>query len=173
MNYRALEKLGRVRLSENFFFREFMHSDVGNFYSIPNIPVDPDLAIETGRKLCGEILEPLQAHYGRLFIRSGYRSPALNEFCFKKRLGCAENENNYAYHIWDVRDKEGYAGAMACVVIPSYVDEYERTGDHAPVANWIADHLDCSDLTFFQHLCAFNIGWHEKPKKRGGSFISK
>lgn len=113
-----------------------------------------------------KILEPLQAHYGRLFIRSGYRSPTLNEFCFKKRLGCAGNENNYAYHIWDVRDKEGYAGAMACVVIPSYVDEYARTGDHKPIADWIYKNIPCSDLEFFKHLCAFNIGWHERARKQ-------
>src|SRR3569832_1131818 len=31
---RALEELGRVRLSKNFFMRDFLYSEVANFYSI-------------------------------------------------------------------------------------------------------------------------------------------
>ena len=56
---RALEELGRVRLSENFFMRDFLYSEIANFYRIQNIPDDPDLAIMAGRKLCEEALEPL------------------------------------------------------------------------------------------------------------------
>lgn len=171
MNYQQLLNLGRVRLSKNFFFREFLHSDVANFYCIQNIPIDPEFAIENGKRLCEELLEPLQEHYGRLFIRSGYRSPALNEFCSKRRLGCASNKNNHAYHIWDIRDHENCAGAMANVVIPSYLAEYKLTGDHSPIAKWVSNNLPYSDMEFFKNLCAFNIGWHEKPKKRIRSFI--
>ena len=57
---KSLEDLGRVRLSENFFMRDFLYSEVANLYGIPNIPDDPDLAIETGRALCENLLEPLQ-----------------------------------------------------------------------------------------------------------------
>ena len=56
----SLETLGRVRLSDSFFMRDFLYSEIANFYGIPNIPDDPDLAIEVGRNLCNEILEPLQ-----------------------------------------------------------------------------------------------------------------
>jgi hypothetical protein len=45
LSMRALEDLGRVRLSENFFMRDFLYSEIGNFYGIQNIPDDPDLAI--------------------------------------------------------------------------------------------------------------------------------
>ena len=74
---RALEDLGRTRLSPNFFMRDFLHSEIANFYGVPNIPDDPDLAIATGTRLCQEILEPLQRTFGRLAIRSGYRSAAV------------------------------------------------------------------------------------------------
>ena len=57
---KSLEDLGRVRLSENFFLRDFLYSEVANLYGIPNIPDDPDLAIETGRALCENLLEPLR-----------------------------------------------------------------------------------------------------------------
>jgi hypothetical protein len=161
MKYWDLENLGRERLSKNFFMREFLYSEVANFYRISNYPVYPDIAIECGRRLCQEILEPLQDHYGRLHIRSGYRSPTLNEFCSNKGLGCKSNEKNYARHIWDHRDADGCLGAMAVVVIPSYVEEYERTHDHRPVSDWISQNINYSELIFFKRLCAFNIGWRE------------
>ena len=55
---KALEKLGRVRLSEHFFMREMLHSEIANFHGIPNIPDDPDLAVAAGTRLCEELLEP-------------------------------------------------------------------------------------------------------------------
>ena len=46
----SLEELGRVRLSENFFMRDMLYSEIANFYGIPNIPDDPDLAIAAGTR---------------------------------------------------------------------------------------------------------------------------
>src|SRR3954447_17961709 len=77
---RALEELGRVRLSPNFFMRDFLYSEIANFYGIPNIPDDPDLAIRGGGRLCIELREPLRDSFGALAIRSAYRGPAVNEF---------------------------------------------------------------------------------------------
>jgi hypothetical protein len=71
---RSLEELGRVRLSASFFIRDFLHSEIGDFRGIPNIPDVPDLAIAAGRRLCELLLEPLQATFGRLAIRSAYRA---------------------------------------------------------------------------------------------------
>ncbi len=67
---KALEKLGRVRLSRSFFMRDFLHSEISNFYGIPNLPEDPGLAIAAGRRLCGDLLEPLRDSFGGLAIRS-------------------------------------------------------------------------------------------------------
>jgi hypothetical protein len=69
-----------VRLSASFFMRDFLHSEIADFHGIPNIPDAPDLAIAAGRKLCEQLLEPLQTTFGRLAIRSAYRAPAVNEF---------------------------------------------------------------------------------------------
>ena len=60
---KALETLGRVRLSEHFFMREMLYSEIANFHGIPNIPDDPDLAIAAGSRLCEELLEPLHATF--------------------------------------------------------------------------------------------------------------
>jgi hypothetical protein len=77
---RSLEELGRVRLSTSFFMRDFLYSEIADFCGIPNIPDAPEVAIAAGRKLCELLLEPLQATFGRLAIRSAYRAPAVNEF---------------------------------------------------------------------------------------------
>jgi hypothetical protein len=169
---KSLEELGRVRLSNSFFMRDFLYSEVANFYGIPNIPEDLDLAIEAGKHLCEELLEPLQSTFGRISIRSGYRSPKVNEHCNEEKLGCADNQKNAAHHIWDLKDARGHKGAMACIVVNGYVKHYEQTGDWQALAWWIHDHLPYASLCFFPKLCAFNIGWHEQPTKEIYSYIA-
>jgi hypothetical protein len=167
----SLEELGRVRLSANFFMRDFLYSEIGNFYGRPNVPQDPDLTISVGKKLCEELLEPLQATFGRVAIRSAYRSEDINALGNEKGHNCGSNESNYAAHIWDRRDSEDMSGAMACIVLPWFTDQYEKGADWRSIAYWIHDHLPYSQLQFFPKLCAFNIGWHEKPKRTVYSFI--
>lgn len=167
----ALEKLGMVRLSRSFFMREFLYSETGNLHGIQNIPDDPDLAIDVGRRLCEELLEPLNATFGRVAVRSSFRSCGLNKFCNENGYNCAKNEANYAGHIWDRLDAEGHKGATACIALPWFTDLYERGDDWRSLAYWIHDHLPYSELQFFPALCAFNISWHEKPKKAIYSFI--
>ena len=162
---KALEKLGRTRLSKSFFMRDFLYSEISNFYSIPNIPDDPDLAIAAGTNLCEVLLEPLSDIFGGIAIRSAYRSREVNEFGNKHKLNCSTNEHSYADHIWDQRDADGYMGATACIVVKWFLPEYEKTGDWRPLAWWIHDHLPYSEMDFFPKLAAFNLTWHEKPKK--------
>lgn len=169
---KSLENLGRVRLSENFFLRDFLYSEVANFYGVPNIPDDPDLAIESGTQLCTHLLEPLQASFGRITIRSGYRSCEVNQLCNEKGHNCASNEANYAHHIWDRRDANGHMGATACIVVNGYIQHYEETGDWQALAWWIHDHLPYSHLVFFPKLCAFNITWHEQSERRIDSYVT-
>lgn len=173
----ALNDLGRERLSRSFYMREFLYSEIANLHGIPNIPDDPDLALEVGRALCMELLEPLQNRFGRISIRSAYRSPAVNAFgcerqaARKKGYSCASNEANYAAHIWDRRDAQGRKGATACIVIPSFADRYEAGMDWRSLAWWIHDHLPYSTLYFFPRLCAFNIQWTDRPERRIDSYI--
>ena len=169
---KGLEDLGRARLSQNFFFRDFLHSEIADFYGIPNIPEHPDLAIQAGRQLCEVLLEPLQATFGRIAVRSGYRAAAVNDFGNKNGCQCASNGANAAYHIWDMKDKSGQMGAGASIVIPWFADRYAAGEDWRAMAWWIHDHLPYSHLQFFPKLAAFNIQWHEKPLRRIDSFIA-
>lgn len=168
---RALEDMGRVRLSENFFFRDFLHSEIASLYGIPNIPDDPDLAIAAGRGLCEHLLEPLWSRFGRISIRSAYRAPAVNDYGNKHNLNCSTNEKNFAGHIWDRRDAEGRMGATASIVVHAFLPYYERTGHWEAVAWWVHDHLPYDELEFFPKLAAFNLNWREYPKRRIHSFI--
>lgn len=158
---KALEKLGRIRLSDNFFFRDFLHSEVAEVEGLTNIPIDPDLAVEAGRSLCVNVLEPIQAQLGKVSIRSAYRSPEVNRIGNEKKYNCASNEYNRARHIWDLRDAAGNFGATACIVVNSFVDYYEETADWRTLAWWIVDHVDAyREVTFYPILAAFNINWY-------------
>ena len=168
---RALENFGRVRLSANFFMRDFLYSEIAGFYGLPNIPTDPDLAIAAGTRLCEELLEPLQRSFGRIGVRSGFRSREVAAFG-NARKQSASVEANRAYHIWDMRDKDGLMGAAASVVVPWFADRYRTGADWRGLAWWIHDHLPYSHLEFYPKLCAFNILWSEKRLRRIDSFIS-
>lgn len=170
-NVASLEDLGRERLSKSFYFRDFLYSEIANLHGMPNIPEDPDLAIAAGRHLCEDLLEPLQDTFGRIAIRSAYRSPAINEFGNRNKLNCASNEKNYAAHIWDRRDESGCMGATACIVVPWFADRYAGGTDWRAMAWWIHDHLPYSTLYFFPRLAAFNIRWHERPERRIDSYV--
>ncbi len=165
--YDSLESFGRIRLSKHFFMRDFLYSEISNFYGIPNIPENPELAIEAGKHLCEELLEPLNATFGRIAVRSAYRSPTVNKFGNEKNHNCAVNETNFAHHIWDIQDADGGLGATACITIPWFMDKYANGADWQSLAYWIHDHLPYSELEFFdgKGMCSFNISWHEKPKK--------
>jgi hypothetical protein len=174
----ALDDFGRTRLSKSFYMREFLYSEIANLHGIPNIPDDPDLAIAAGTRLCTDLLEPLQDVFGRIAIRSAYRSPAVNGFgneqqrAGKAGYSCAGNEANYAGHIWDRRDAEGCMGATACIVIPAFADLYERGADWRSLAWWIHDHLPYSAMYFFPKRAAFNLTWRERPNRVISSYIA-
>jgi len=169
---RGLEDMGRARLSENFFLRDFLHSEIADFYGMPNIPDDPALAIEAGTKLCTELLEPLEQTFGRLHIRSGYRSRSVNEFGNQNKLNCSTNAATAADHIWDMRDADGCMGATACIVVPWIWDRRETLVGWQSLAWWIHDHLPYASLCFFPRLWAFNIQWHERPIRRISSYVA-
>ena len=162
----SLENFGRVRLSQSFFMRDFLYSDIAAINGFSNIPDDPDLAIVAGTRLCEEILEPLQSVFGRIAIRSAYRSPEVNGFGAEAGMNCASNESNFGHHIWDRKDAEGNIGATACVVVPSFYDRFPDEGDWKKLAWWIHDHLPYNEMTFFRHFWAFNINWRENPVRQ-------
>ena len=163
---KSLETLGSVRLSKSFFMRDFIYSEISNYYGIPNIPDYPDTAIEACGHLCNELLEPLNDAFGRVSIFSGYRSPSVNQTGNEKKLNCASNESNYAGHIFDYKDASGGMGATVSVVIPWFVDQYDKGRSWQDLAWWIHDHLPHCGLYFFPSLAAFNITWHEKNKEK-------
>ncbi len=87
------------------------------------------------------------------------------------RLSCASNTKNLARHTWDRRSPDGKIGAVTSVVVPWLIDQQSRGVSWEAMAWWIHDHLPYSDLQFFPKMMAFNIGWHQAPKRTIYSFI--
>jgi hypothetical protein len=162
---KALENFGRVKLSKHFFMRDFLYSEISQIEGIPNIPDYPDRAIEAGRQLCEQLLEPLHERFGGIVIRSAYRAPAVNAKGAenKNQYNCSRNEANYASHIWDYPDAEGYLGATACIVVPALLPWYDEHKDWTPLAWWIHDNLPYANQFWFPKLSAFNLRWSGNP----------
>ena len=174
-SYDALDRFGRFRLSKHFFMRDFLYSEISNYYEVQNLPTNPDMAIAAGKQLCEQLLEPLNATFGRIAVRSAYRSLTVNAKGHEKKRNCANNESNFARHIWDQPDRDnGLLGATACIVIPWFMDRYKLGADWRSLAYWIHDHLPYSELEFFDGdgMCSFNISWHQKPKKQITSWMT-
>lgn len=167
----SLETFGRQRLSPYFFMRDFMYSEISGFHGIPNIPQNPDLVLENGRAFCTSLMDPLEETFGRIAVRSGYRSRALNQYGNDNRLNCARNDNPLECHIWDWGQGE-QAVAGASVVIPWFSDQYDQGRDWRDLAWWMHDHLPYSEIWFFPKLAAFNLVWRPKPWRTISSYIA-
>jgi hypothetical protein len=165
----SLETLGRERLSRHFWMREFLCSEIGNFHEISNVPDNPDLALARGRAFATELLDPLEETFGRVFVRSGYRSARLNAYGNAHKLNCARNDYPLECHIWDLPD---VAVAGASIVIPWFADRYAAGRDWRDLAWWLHDHLAYSEIWFFPKLCAFNLCWRPAPLRRIDSYIA-
>ena len=151
--------------------RDFLYSEVANVSGISNIPDNPKLTITVGKHLCRELLDPLVNTFGPISIRSSFRSAAVNQRGNELGHNCASNEANFASHIWDHLDADGKMGATACVVIPWFADQYALGRDWRDLAWWMHDHLPYSNICFYPKLAAFNISWHEEPKRTISSYI--
>lgn len=169
---KALENFGRERLSENFFMRDFMYSEISAAHGIPNVPSNPNLAIQAGQGLCKELLEPLREIFGHIAIRSAFRSSVVNRYGCEHEMNCAQNKKNYGKHIWDVLGEDDIMGATACIVIPRFIDSdwYKRTRDWTALAWFIHDQgdekLPYSEMCFYPKNAAFNLTWRKKHRKR-------
>src|SRR5579864_5088889 len=163
--YEALEELGHVRLSKSFFMRDFLYSETANHFRLRNVPGNVELSIEVGRRLCEDVLEPLQSAFGRVHVRSAFRSEDVNRICGDQGLNCAPNERARGTHIWDSPDSDGHKGAMACIVLPWLIDQCAVGMDWHEIAWWIHDRLPYHVAIFYRPLYAFNIAWSETPRR--------
>ena len=178
-SYSGLDRLGRIALSESFHMREFLYSEIAVQYHLRNVPEKAriDVAVEAGSKLCSHLLEPLQKRFGRIHVRSGYRSLEVNA-AGVDRHNCAAD--NRGFHTWDHPSESNGIGATACISVPSTSRAVlAETCPYEAIAWWIYDNLpEWSHLEFFatpehsNEVC-FNIGWLAQPLKtmttwRGG-----
>ena len=100
-----LDEFARTRLSHGFFMRDFLFSETAATLGLANLPTDEKLAINAGKALCENVLEPIQKIWGRIHIRSAFRSEEVNQIGNELGASCANNAANYAGHIWDKKMK--------------------------------------------------------------------
>ncbi|MDQ6991710.1 MAG: hypothetical protein Q9M11_08275, partial [Mariprofundaceae bacterium] len=56
----------------------------------------------------------------------------------------------------------------ATIVIPAYLEHFEKHNDFRPLAWWIHDNVPGhAGMYFFPKLCAFNVSWFEGPCNKG------
>lgn len=165
---KALDRFGRIRLSEHYFMRDFLYSEIAAAHGIVNVPCDVELAVKAGRGLCKYLLEPLRSIFGHVTIRSAFRSCAVNGYGNCHDMSCSSNKRSYADHVWDHLDQDGFMGATACIVIPWFIDssKYKGSEDWRPLAWSIHDNLPYSEMVFFPRNAAFNLTWREEPKRK-------
>ena len=167
----ALEDFSRVRLSPNFFMRDFLYSEIAGFHGVPNLPDDPDLAIAAGRQLCETLLEPLQAD-----VRPA-RHPLRLPVAPRHRIRQSARANAAAS-----RSMPPITSGICATPTAAWAPARLWWCPGSPIATpggadwrgmawWIHDHLPYAHLQFFPKLAAFNIQWHERPARRIESFI--
>lgn len=85
--------------------RDFLFSDIAAMHGLANVPDDPDLAIAAGARLCEELLEPLQDRFGRLAIRSAYRSCQVNALGSRRKIVVSEaaSRSHQRRRVWRIR----------------------------------------------------------------------
>ena len=181
LSYPGLNRLGRIALSDSFHMREFLYSEIAVQYQLRNVPEKDriDIAVEAGSHLCSLLLEPLQKTFGRIHVRSGFRSLAVNAAGFEGKHKCAKD--NRGFHTWDHPSESNGIGATACISIPR-VSKAVLAGivPYESIAWWIHDQLpDWSHVEFFVTAVAeysdevcFNIGWLQQPLKKITSWRS-
>ena len=162
---RALDAFGRQRLSKHYFMRDFLYSEVAEVHGIANVPENPELAIQAGKALCRNLLEPLRHVFGHITIRSAFRSANVNGFGNCHNMNCSSNKASYANHVWDHKDGDGFMGATVCIVIPGFVDWMNKKAgrDWRVLAWFIHDHLPYSEMVFFVQNAAVNVTWRGDP----------
>jgi hypothetical protein len=66
-----------MQLTQHFDLEELTKSQTGDRLGIDNVPGAAEL--DCLKELCEQVLEPVRAHYGPVFINSGFRCPDLNK----------------------------------------------------------------------------------------------
>ena len=122
-----------MKLSNNFSLKELVVSQTAERNGISNNPNEDQ--IESLRRLCENILQPVRDHYGKpVTVSSGFRSP---ELCV--RIGSSINSQH----------AKGQAA------------DFEIFGvSNAELAKWISKNLDFDQLILeFHNLDEPNSGW--------------
>ena len=107
--------------------------------TFPTIPTWRSRPAPGSAKKC---LEPLWARFGRISIRSAYRSPAVNDFGNKHNLNCGQQRKQLCRpHLGPARRRGPHGRDAPAIVVHAFLPYYQRTGHWEAIAWWVHDHL--------------------------------
>ena len=158
--YERYEKLCKTRLSANFILRDFMFSTEAAVAGHSNYPSDNvDQVIESGKQLCGRVLEPILTQFGRFAITFGYQCRETMEL----DPNHAKNPKSSSPHQWDRGGKFG-DDIYARVDIYPYCVEDGKV-DRIEFAKWCMMNLDLDLLMMWGGANVFCITISPKPRR--------
>ena len=134
---------------------------------LPNIPDDPDLAIAAGRALCEKLLEPLMARFGRISIRSAFRSVEVNALGNAHGLQLRPQRSQFRRpHLGPARRRR--RDGRDRLRRRSRVHPLLRS-DRATGRRWRGGSTTTcptASSSSSPSFAAVNVGWREKPQRR-------
>ncbi len=149
-----VRKLARVRLSQSFFMRDFLYSDITVEREETNVPIRSELAVIAGRELCRTILEPLAQTFGGLTIVCGYLNPTH----------CRLNRRDPKVHCWGFLDDNETIVAGASIYLPWFMDQHSLATDGKYLAGWVIQNLPCDHVLLDCDDNSIILCWTPKPR---------
>jgi zinc D-Ala-D-Ala carboxypeptidase len=124
-----------MRLSRSFTLAELCKSQTAVRRGIPNVP--DAAAVESLRRLCANVLQPVRDHYGLpVSVSSGFRSPRLNR-AVKSTAKLSQHSLSEAadFEIFGQSNADVAMWIAANLPFDQIILEFFRAGD--PNSGWV------------------------------------
>ena len=155
-------ELSRTRLSPNFILRDFLFSTDAAAAGHSNFPSDDaDLVVKSGKQLCGQVLEPILAKFGRFAITFGYQARSMLDSPAQQADPKYDRESSQP-HQWD-RDTQGSDVYAHVDILPYCVED--RMVTKQEFAHWCMMNLDIDLLMQFPDSNVYCTTISPKPRR--------
>lgn len=159
--FRQYDALALTRLSKHFILRDFLFSTESAVLGLSNLPEDTEMVIRAGQALCEQVLEPIQAQFGRFSITFGYQCREAMEYDWsaEKRRQHPRSSNP---HQWD-RGTFGNEVYARVDILPYCVEDGEV--GKSEFARWCMMNLDIDLLMQWHRANIFCITISPRPRR--------
>lgn len=160
--YKKYETLSRKRVSKNFILRDFLFSVEAATRGHSNFPSDNEAqVVNSAKKLCEQVLEPILEHFGRFAITFGYQARETMDHGSSAAHPELKDISS-SPHQWDrgTFGKDIYARVD---ILPYCVEDKEVTKEE--FGRWVMYNLDIDLLMMWKASNVFCITISPKPRR--------